>query len=418
MKHADALYAQGRFDDAKAACLEIVARDPHDAAAFERLGTIALAQNNCDEARRFHAQAARHRSWLRRFWPFNAALNYQRALTEHREHRFATASTWLRRASGPLAFGQFRDLKALATQFALFGDAGACTVEGPAQTRVDFLATDPLPVISLTVNGRGPLNFLIDTGGAELILDWGVVGWVGARMCGAFKAAYAGRKTANTGLGRIETLGLGDLTLRNLPIHVLDTMAMSPLFGGREIHGILGTRTLMRFLSTIDYVNGALILRRRDTPDTQVQAECIRRSASAAVPFWLLEMHCMVAWGSLNDFEPMLLFVDTGLEGAAFTATESVLKRAGVAVDWTQAKTSIGGGGEVRIVEFPVQRLVLGAGQDSATGTDLRGIAIEGSLAILEGGLGVQIGGLISHQFFRNHALTLDFNAMRLLLLH
>ena len=28
--------------------------------------------------------------------------------------------------------------------------------------------------------------------------------------------------------------------------------------------------------------------------------------------------------------------------------------------------------------------------------------------------MGFRIGGLISHQFFRSHALTLDFSAMRL----
>jgi len=63
-----------------------------------------------------------------------------------------------------------------------------------------------------------------------------------------------------------------------------------------------------------------------------------------------------------------------------------------------------------------VDRLALGTGADAAVVTNVRGIAMEGSASVLEGKLGVHVGGLISHQFFRRHALTLDFQNMGLIL--
>ncbi len=411
LKRAESLYLQGRFDEAKAAFLEVAQRDPTNAAALERLGTIALWENQCDEAKERFGKAWRHRAWHRRHWPFDSQIKYRQALMHYRQDQFASAAMCFRSAAGPLAIGPFRDLKALAAQTALLSGEEAYAVEGPAQTRIAFLATDPLPVIELSVNGFGPLNVLIDTGGAELILDDEVARQVGAQLSGSIRSDYAGRKTARTGVGMIEIVTLGEIAVRRVPIHTLDTKAMSKSFG-RPIHGILGTRLLMHFLSTIDYVGAELILRRTTSTASPKLAG---RGSGCAIPFWLLDMHCMVAWGSINDLPPTLFFVDTGLAGAGFTASQAALSQANISIDWKAATSGIGGAGEVRQVAFLVDRLALGVGADAVVDTNVPGVAIEGGVSILHGALGVHVGGLISHQFFRKRALTLDFNAMRLI---
>jgi hypothetical protein len=415
IKRAHALYFQGKFDEAKAAYLEITGTDSTNAAALEGLGQIALWENQCQEAEHRFKQALHHRPWYRQFWPFHAQLKYRLALTYYRQDSFRAAAECFREAAGPVAIGPFQYLKALADQAALFDDDASYVIEGPEQTKVGFLATDPLPVIEVFVNENGPLNMIIDTGGAELILDRELARRVGAHMCGAIRLDYAGQKTANTGLGRISTVKIGDATVHNIPVHTLDTKEISKLFGGTEIHGIVGTRLLMHFLSTIDYVNDALILRQPALSTGEGAGFTNRHRSAALIPFWLTEMHCMLAWGTLNDLEPMLFFVDTGLAGAGFTASLDVLQRAGIAVDWSKASASLGGAGEVRSSDFVVERLILGTGTNSIVETNVRGVAIEGSASILEGKLGFRVGGLISHQFFRKHSLTLDFRAMRLI---
>jgi Aspartyl protease len=407
---ASALYRQGKFDEAKAAYLRLAERDPANAATLQQLGTIALWENRCEQAQRLFEAASGHRGWLGRRWPFNAELNYRLGLTHYRQDRFATAASYFRAAAGPLAIGPFQELHGLAAQTALFGNETPYEIEGPAQTRIPFLATDPLPVIELRVNGVGPLTFFIDTGGAELILDTAVAQRVGALLGGSIRSDYAGQKTARTGLGSVDSASLGEIVMRKVPIHVLDIAAMSKLFG-TQIHGILGTCVLEHFLSTIDYVAGALLLRRDTGNATEMGLD-----ARAVIPFWLLEKHCMLTWGTLNHLPPMLFFVDTGLAGAGFTASEAVLRAAGISVDWSKASTGLGGAGEVRAVEFQADRVALGLGPDAVVETGVRGIAIEGGVSILNGTLGVQVGGVISHQFFRKRSLTLDFKAMRLVL--
>ena len=109
-------------------------------------------------------------------------------------------------------------------------------------------------------------------------------------------------------------------------------------------------------------------------------------------------------------------FVDTGLAGAGFTAPESTLEKAGIGVDWAQAHEAIGGGGTFREVDIVIDRLTLGTGSDEVIEEDVPGKAIEHSVAILEDALGFHVGALISHQFFRSHALTFDITGMRLVL--
>lgn len=406
-------YLEGRFDKAGAAYRDVIAGEPSNVEALERLGTIALLQNECGEAQHFLEEASRSRPSYRRYWPMTADLDYRIAMTHYRKDEFGAASTRFRKAAGPLAIGPFRELRALADHTALLANGPCYVIEGPEEGRVAFLATDPLPLFEVSVNGHGPLNFFLDTGGAEVILDRDVATLVGANVCGAMRSDYAGQKTTATGLGRVDRVNLGGLVVRGVPIHTLDVKSMSAVFD-REVHGIIGTRLLMHFLSTIDYVNGALVLRRRDAPDAGHAALSRAPDAVAVIPFWLAEMHCMLAWGSVNDSEPMLFFVDTGLAGAAFTASEAVLQRAGIAIDWSTATPGVGGAGATRSVNFVVDRLALGVEDNSVVEAQLPGVAIQGSVSILEGKLGFRVGGLISHQFFRNRSITLDFGAMKL----
>ncbi len=87
--------------------------------------------------------------------------------------------------------------------------------------------------------------------------------------------------------------------------------------------GIIGTRFLYRFISTIDYPNGELVLRQAKSTDLQRFRSQLDASA-IAVPFWLAGDHFIVASGAVNG-SPLVLFVDTGLAGMGFTANPSVL---------------------------------------------------------------------------------------------
>ena len=190
----DSLYQEGRFDEAEAAYLNALALAPGNAAALEKLGLISLWRNDTGEAENYFIDALNHTPWYRNFWPLNTNLKYHLGMTYLRQDRFEDLTQLFQEARGPVAIGPFRDLDAFGKQMALFGNESPYTIEGPDETRIDFVITDPLPVVEVSVNGSQPQNFIIDTGGMEVILDDDLAEQVGgiAPQCGVL--GFEGRQ--------------------------------------------------------------------------------------------------------------------------------------------------------------------------------------------------------------------------------
>jgi predicted aspartyl protease len=415
LEAADAIYRQGRFVQAEASYLKVQELDPKNPGVLSRLGTIALWSNRLEEAENYFKAAMDCAPGLQKFWPFNAQLKTSLAMTYYRQDRFLEAARFFKEAAGPVALGPFRDIKALGQHLALFGKETPYVIAGPEETQVDFVITDPLPVVEVAVNGSKPLSFVIDTGGAEVILDTELAKEVGAEISGTMTGESAGPK-GTIGLGKVDSMTIGKFTVKSVPIHTVDTDPFAVVFGGLNVKGVIGTRLLMHVLGTIDYVKGCLTLRRKTTANLQKLEAQVETQRVKVIPFWLIQTHYIVAWGTVNGEGPMLFFVDTGLAGNGFTAPESTLQEAGVTVDWTKAQEGIGGFGEVKEVDIVLDQLTLGTGPNEMVGHNVPGVALEQPPVVLGDHLGFRIGGLISHQFFRNYALTFDFVGMRLFL--
>lgn len=416
VQQADSDYRAGRFEQAEAAYRQAAILAPESSHVAAQLGAIVLLGNRPDEAVALLEQAIELAPWPSSVWPMNVALKTRLAMAYYRQDQFAKASRLFHEAAGPVPLGPFRELEMLARHTALFAGRLPYALTGPNRDRIPFIVTDPLPVLPVSINGNEPVSFILDTGGAEIILDDGLAKDVGAEMAGAFSGAYAGGRQAETGLGRVESVSLGEFTLREVPIHVLDVDPVSSLYDGQEIRGVIGTRLLLHFLATIDYPGGALILQRLTPENLEALDQRLAGSSAVQIPFWLAEMHTMLARGQFNDADPALFFVDTGLAGKAFTTLESDLKAAGITPDWSAAEVGGGGGGTVREVDFVVDRLSLGTGAQQIVRTNLPGAAIEGATPPLGDVLGFHVGGLISHTFFRESVVTFDFSRMRVIL--
>jgi Aspartyl protease len=411
-KEAESLFGAGRLAEAKVAFEEALENGRPDPRLLLRLGTLALYENRAEEAIRHLRAALGRSSRLGRRWPLSTAIRAQLAMAHYRLDRFPDASRELAAAAGPVPLGPFRQLAAFARQLAAFGEAPPYRIEGPALTRLQFAITDPLPVVELSVNETPPVPFLLDTGGAELLLDTKFATDVGAEMVAAFRGEYSGGKRARTGLGRVATVQAGEMRIGDVPVHALDMGPIADAFG-IGVRGVLGTRVLMHFLATIDYPGGALILRRK-APEGHAGA--LAKERSKAIPFWLANIHNILARGRLNDGPPTFFWVDTGAMGKGFLASVGQLRAAGVPVDWSLASEGPGGGGMVKEADVVIDTLTLGEGDDAITQREVPGVAQKTAPRILGNRLGFEVGGLISHTFFRPYAVTLDFTNMRLVL--
>ncbi len=362
---AQKLFQAGHFVEAETEFHEALTAKGPNFDVYRGLGILSVLGNRLDTAEAFLKKAAELK-------PDEPLTKAYLAETYYRRRDFAHATPLFRALGAEQA----------ALKLESFKDATPYQIDGDVQsTTIKFVNTDPLPVVAGRINGGDEVNLLIDTGGGEFILDPEFAKTAGARQFGT-----------EGGQGRIDSLQLGDFTIRNIPISILDVKRFAAAAGGRKIDGIVGTVILYQFLSTLDYSKQQLVLQRKDptsngTPDTD------------GVPFWMAGDHFMVAWGKVIDVRE-LLFIDTGLAGAGFTCPESTLKELAI---------KVGGDEETKPIRFVLDGLALGDASEQ------RVVSLFGPFPpALETRFGFRIGGLISHEFFRNYAVTFDFDKMQL----
>jgi predicted aspartyl protease len=391
---ADFLFKGGKFLEAEK-LYEKAAEGKANSHILVSLGKIALYSNRLNEAHKWLDQVIRVE-------PNSKVAKSLLAEVLGRQDDYVRAADLLR------AVGQ----EAKAKQYESFKGRQPFLIEGkPARTSLKFVVTDPLPLVQVRVNGSKEVNFLIDTGAAQTVLDPDFAGEVGVEAFGSDTGTFAGGKQATVKHGRLDSIALGDFTIRNLPVAILKTRQLSrPVFRGKRVDGIIGTVLLYHFLSTLDYPGGKLNLE-KSTPEnvSRLEAEA-RVSKSIVIPFWMAGDHYMVAWGRVERSAPILLFVDTGLAGGGVTLAKSAIDEAGIQLRENEASEGIGGGGKVKVVPFEVKELALGDAREK----NIRGLFTE--VFPLENSLGFRLAGIISHGFFRTYALTFDFSGMRLFL--
>lgn len=276
------------------------------------------------------------------------------------------------------------------------------------RTVVPFIATDPLPIIEVEIAGA-KVTVLIDTGADVFVLDTEIAESLGIEAVTSMMGMFAGGKQAEIGFAVADSLRLGGVTLRSVPISLLPTDLS---LGEHEIGGIVGTSVLRQFLSTLDYPNERLVLRERSTESLSDFLEESEGRIVEKTPFYLQGTHFILTRGSLNGYERLLFHIDSGLAGVpSFAAPRQTLEYVGIPVPEVEVHEGVigGGGGGFATGTFEIATLGLGG---------LRQSDLVGSFGGQPPGsyrrLGFIVDGLISHNFLREYAWTLDFDSMRM----
>jgi len=381
------VYGAGDFGRAGSMFQAAIATNPFEADAHAGLGRLALQKLDLITA-----------------WPhFERALEYSSrhpqaledlALSYHMLGEFERAAQFYERMGAMF--------KPIVEMLRSFGDSKPYRVTLPAdEVRVPLSASDPLPVVEVSVGGKGPYRFYIDTGAAEVFVDSALAKELGLRDFGEVQGLFPGGGTRPVSIVRLPSLELGGVRVEDLPGNTMDLSAASAQLG-RPIHGILGVHFLMRFTATIDYRRGgALVLRRK---------ERVWNLPGERLPFVIVGDHYLLTRGSINGV-PVLWFVDTGFAGEVpIAATGSALMASGVRVG-TGKVLGQGGGGSHVLRTFVAESVAVGGvKRERVPGlTDVMP-------GVLERRFRVRIGGMLGHGFFRRGALTIDFREMIMLL--
>jgi hypothetical protein len=400
---AGRLFEAGKFAEAGKLYSQIVAQNPKDYSATLQLGRIALLSNRLDDAQKWLEKAIALK-------PNDTDPKVMLAQAFYRRDDFQKAAAALKGvdvSSNKLIREQYPTLNVAMlesfkgqTPYELHGNG--------TSTRLKFVRTEPLPLINVRVNGGEEVTFFIDTGGSEVTLDTDFAKELGVPQFGAVQGTFSGGQHTEVQLGRIESLTLGDWTVKNVPTAMLPLRQLSEGLGVKQINGIIGTTLFYHFLATMDYPKGELVLRRK----TAESLEQFTKSSGkrVTVPIWMASDHFMVGWGRVETLPPTLLFVDTGLVGAGVKLAESVIKEAGIKLEENKATEGAGGGGTLKIVPYTVHQLSFG---------DIKEENVPG---LYDGPFpwhymfGFHLAGMVGHDFFKPYAVTFDFQNMQIFL--
>ena len=401
---ADRLFQVGKFAEAGKLYSQIAAQNPKNYSATLQLGRIALLSNRLDDAQKWLEKAMTLQSG-------DADAKVMLAEVFYRRDDFQKAAASLNGvevSSNKLIISQYPTLNVAKlesfkgqTPYELHGNG--------TSTRLKFLKTDPLPVVNVRVNGGDEVTFFIDTGGSEVALDTDFAKELGVPQFGAVQGTFSGGQHAEVQVGRIESLTVGDWTIKNLPTAMLPLRQLSKGLGVKQIDGIIGTTLFYHFLATMDYPHGELVLRRK-TAKSLERFMATSSGKRVIVPFWMASDHFMVGWGRVETLPPALLFVDTGLADAGVKLAESVIKEAGIKLEKDKASEGAGGGGKLKIVPYTVHQLSFGDIKED----NVRGL-YDGPFP-WENMFGFHLAGMVGHDFFKPYAVTFDFQNMQILL--
>jgi Aspartyl protease/Tetratricopeptide repeat len=400
---ANRLFESGKFAEAGKLYSRIVAQNPKDYSATLQLGRIALLSNRLDDAQRWLEKAIA-------LEPNDTDPKVMLAEVFYRRDDFQKAAAALNGvdvSSNKLIREQYPTLN-VAKLKSFKGQTPYELKGNGTSTRVKFVKTDPLPLVNVRVNGSKEVTFFIDTGGSEVTLDTDFAKELGVPQFGAVQGTFSGGQHTEVQLGRIESLTLGDWTVKNVPTAMLPLRQLSEGFGVKQIDGIIGTTLFYHFLTTMDYPHGELVLRRKDAKSL----EQFKKSPGkrVVVPIWMASDHFMVGWGRVETLPPTLLFVDTGLMGAGVKLAESIIKEAGIKLEEEKASEGAGGGGTLKIVPYTVHRISFGDIKEE----NVPGV-YDGPFP-WEYSFGFHLAGMVGHDFFKPYAVTFDFQNMQIFL--
>jgi len=218
---------------------------------------------------------------------------------------------------------------------------------------------------------------------------------------------FAGGQHVEAFHSKVDSIGLGEWTVKNVPVQVVGLRGLSSMLGVQRIDGVIGTIFLYHFLTTVDYRAGELVLQKR-TPENAHRLWVAMGKKSVSAPFWMAGDHFIVGWGRVGAFSPTLFFLDSGLAGAGVNLPESTLKAANIVLDRSKAEEGQGAAGTFETIPYVVPEVAF------AGVTEEKVIGLWDGPLFWEDGLGFHIGGMIGHEFLRGHAVTFDFDGMML----
>lgn len=373
---ADALFKAGKFEQAGRAYEEMLKRDPKNVHAASRRGYVGLLSNRFADAEKYLGKAVE-------LAPGDKEIHRMLADCYTRQDQFGRAAPHWRAAGSESEAKWYEAFR--GEPYEIRGDVA----------RLPWLQMDPIPQVEGSLNGGPAKRLSFYTRVGPLNVSAKTAAEAGLRAVASEKIEYVG-KVFWFHYGVLDSLRLGDVELRNIPVNWSDGESAG------DSDGIFGTSIFSHFLTTVDYAGRKLVLRRK-SPEASRRA----REGAEPLPLWLAHEHLTFSRGSFADSGPRVVALHIGGTGnnaaGMFEGTARELK---IRVDHDRPEETAAGGQAINVYPCYPKEVRLG----SATAHGAYSVAGDRPG---HDGLGFDVLGEFSHSFFKPFNVTLDFADMK-----
>jgi tetratricopeptide (TPR) repeat protein len=382
---ANALFKAGKFEHAGRAYEEVLRNDPQNVHAARQRGYVGLLANKFPDAEKYLKMALT-------LAPEDKDANRLLADCYIRQDRFSLAASHWRAAGEEAGATWFAAVQ--GEPYRIHGDIG----------RVPWQQVDPAPLVEVSLNGGPPRKFSFYTRVADVGMSATVAREAGVRVVAEQELDYLD-PPQRLYYGVLDSLRLGGIELRNVPVSWSDAEEESSVTGGS---GMIGTWLLYHFLTTIDYAGRSLILR-RPTPEAARKARADAERAGAVVlPLWLAREHLLFSRGSIADSGHRVMGLNIGGLGEMSAGlSEATAKQLRIRTDYDRPlEVSTGLQANLAYPCYPKE-----ARLGNAAIKDTYCLATQ---RFASAPYGFDVLGHFSHSFYKPYNVTLDFTDMNL----
>jgi len=380
-------WTHGRIEEARAAALANLEKDPADAQARHLHILTSFTLGRFEECLEQHA-----------------LLDPEYGRYGELDSVFIDACNHLNRPAEAAAFARKRDQPENVRTWLEKRSRNPLKVELDGTSVVPFvegsLPGDLIPAIALEINGK-TVTANLDTGGAFLSMSPKMAAELGIETS-PFGPGMANMMNVTLMRGLAKRVKLGDAVLSNVPATAIVFPEGANLPPVLENLLIVGTCVLEQFLTTWDNGRKRLVLSPRADEKARIKHFELIPEDRAAMEFYFLGDHHLGARGAVGDHDGLFFHVDTGLVMAdalgrqpALATTAYTLKKWGIIWD----------GQGIPLAECP-HPVSLGPLADS-------GHVIHVLRSKTLSWQGLDTDAVLAHGFTKNYAWTMDFDRRR-----
>jgi predicted aspartyl protease len=280
------------------------------------------------------------------------------------------------------------EAKAGLELLAAFGNKEYAVMDAPQQPMpIPFRKALNLIFADVKINGKGPYNFVIDTGASQTALSQKLARDLGLKaITTTVMHGVGGSGKVDSNIYRIDRLQIGEVSIKDLPVGTFDDPLVSQI-----ADGIIGTSMLSDFIVTINY------------PDSRIELTHKPVTTTDAIPVWYMS-NMLLMPADINGHQGNLI-VDTGaittvLSLGMASAMGINEKTPGALVDLGIAGVGGAQGTTLMLPQFTLKTMRQSESLSQALAIDLADISRM---------LGTEISGVAGFDFLKNYKLTLDY---------